>query len=347
MTKKNISLFVILALLTRGYCFRGAWLTELAVSFLPYWLVGLVAFSAFLTLRTLFEAWRQNAYSLILFFFALRSWALTFNVYGEFTNFYDVEIHRGTIREQAEEFLVKNLNEQPWLKVYYANIYYENDNYEIIKRSIEKTDPDVVALVEFSDDHEAKLKDYFQRKYPYTSATSRSKIHAGNIIFSKYPIVNELEKDDQNETPRRYNYVKIESEIPLYIYLVHTSAPVSSFLFLNRNIQLEAFTTDFKRQKIDRPLLSNVLVLWDFNLSPWSDYYFLFTQELWKDMKNIFKWKKSVFTRSFKGQKILNSHIDHGFINNWLEIEDLTVSDLIGSDHNQITFKIVEPKMHD
>jgi hypothetical protein len=45
-------------------------------------------------------------------------------------------------------------------------------------------------MVEFSDAHEDKMKDYFQENYPYMNRNSRSTMLAGDVVFSKIPLEN-------------------------------------------------------------------------------------------------------------------------------------------------------------
>lgn len=74
--------------------------------------------------------------------------------------------------------------------MYYANILYTNDHYDALKEAVEDANPDIVMLVEFSDEHAEALKEYFKRSFPYVSRNSWSTKLAGDIVFSKYPILD-------------------------------------------------------------------------------------------------------------------------------------------------------------
>jgi hypothetical protein len=45
-------------------------------------------------------------------------------------------------------------------------------------------------MVEFSDEHEDEMKEFFKENYPYMNRNSRSTMLAGDVVFSKLPINN-------------------------------------------------------------------------------------------------------------------------------------------------------------
>ena len=72
----------------------------------------------------------------------------------------------------------------------FSNIYKENFNYDAIKQTISNEDPDVVMFVEFSDEHEDEMKEFFKENYPYMNRNSWSTMLAGDVVFSKIPLEN-------------------------------------------------------------------------------------------------------------------------------------------------------------
>lgn len=267
--------------------------------------------------------------------------------YGQRTNFSDVRLKFIPVKQQISDFIAKNRYEttDEWVKIYYANIYYKNTNYEEIKNQIKKSEADIVILVEFASNHEEMLKDFFKENYPYTNAVSWSKIHAGNVVFSKYPIENLTNKYPIENWKWRYWFMKINAPTPFYLYVVHTSAPTSNENFIMRNLQIQKLAKDFTIQQDDRKIDSNVIIVGDFNLSPWSAFYDSFYAQIY-NLKNVFQWLNPVFTWSLRDQKLINSHIDHVFTSSELEVSNLKISDLLGSDHNQIIFKINQKQEH-
>jgi hypothetical protein len=59
-----------------------------------------------------------------------------------------------------------------------------------LQQKIEQENPDIVILVEFSDNHENEMKQFFKENYPYMNRNSRSITLAGDVVFSKIPLEN-------------------------------------------------------------------------------------------------------------------------------------------------------------
>jgi endonuclease/exonuclease/phosphatase (EEP) superfamily protein YafD len=320
-----------MGLSTRLYFFRESFFAELAISFLPYFFIGFTIL-AIITLVLFLLRKRKNPRTtkrkietFFLACFFLRSTILGVLYGSEFFNFYSLA--------ETEDSATSGLN------IYYANILYTNDDYESLKKQIEEADPDVVVLVEFSAEHAEEMQDFFQEKFPYVNGVSRSRLVAGNVVFSKYPLTDMLKNSPYKSGRRRANYVEITYEgKDYYFYVVHTSAPVSEYNFQMRNQQLKKLKEDFLSQTPERPENASVIVLGDFNLSPWSAFYEKFLQGIESSLINVFHDKKPVFTRSLRDQKILNVHIDQVFTSPAVKTSNIVVGDLPGSDHNMITF---------
>jgi len=67
---------------------------------------------------------------------------------------------------------------------------FKNTDYKSLQEKIIEENPDIVIMVEFSDDHEDEMKDFFKENYPYMNRNSRSTMLAGDVVFSKLPIEN-------------------------------------------------------------------------------------------------------------------------------------------------------------
>jgi endonuclease/exonuclease/phosphatase (EEP) superfamily protein YafD len=309
---------------TRIYFFRESFVAELAISFLPYFAAGFIVLSVILLIIVLLKKKKGSAKVLAL----LLIWSAVLGMlYGtEFFSFYSLH--------PKEQVLSAGL------KIYYANILYTNNDYESLKKQIEENKADLVILVEFSNEHENAMKGRFQERFPYVDRNSRSKKLAGNVVFSKYPITNLSEKYPQPSGRRRYNYFSVDKGIPLYFYVIHTSAPVSQYNFQMRNEQLKKLKTDFLTQSSDRAENAPVVVLGDFNLSPRSAFYTQFMSGLEGKLKNVSRDYQPHFTRSLRDQKILNVHIDQVFASPQVNIGDLGISDLSGSDHHAMMFNV-------
>jgi endonuclease/exonuclease/phosphatase (EEP) superfamily protein YafD len=132
----------------------------------------------------------------------------------------------------------------------------------------------------------------------------------------------------------------VERGIPFYFYVVHTSAPVSNYNFQMRNEQLKKLKDDFLVQAEERAENAPVILVGDFNLSPWSAFYAQFERDMEGKLKNVFRNHLPNFTRSAWGQKVLKVHIDHVFVSSGVKVGDFVVNDLPGSDHRAVSFDV-------
>lgn len=224
------------------------------------------------------------------------------------------------------------------VSVYYANILYTNYDYLSLEQQIEESNADIVVLVEFSDEHAAAMKDFFQENYPYVNRNSRNSRLAGDVVFSKYPITNVLEKYPQEAGKWRYSYLKLTIEYPIYLYVVHTSAPVSEYNFAMRNSQLDRLNQDFWIHEQDREDNAYLLMIGDFNISPWSAFYEPFEDAFNGRLVNALRRDHPTYTWSLRDQNLLVSHIDHLFVSSGINLSTVTIGDLPWSDHNPLLF---------
>lgn len=338
------SVVIGLIILTWFWCSPEGWFAELALSFLPYIMVLLGIVCVLMVLRTyglIFFPRGKKKYRLLFVIAILRSGILWGFMLSKFLKVYKNPV--ASFSPQEIIGVVDNVlawpEDKETLTVYYANIFYQNYNFFAIQQEIQALDPDIVALVEYSDEHTV-LNSFFKERYPYVNATSRSNIHAGNVIFSKYPVENLMDKYPIEVGKWRYNYLKINANIPLYFYLVHTSAPVSFENFNMRNDQLQRLSQDFLTQAADRKAEDNVLMVGDFNVSPRSTYYTQFTQSLSPWVHNAFTGRSPAFTRCMEKWNKICSHIDHLFLSEELELTNLETRKLNGSDHKALWFTV-------
>ena len=67
--------------------------------------------------------------------------------------------------------------------------------------------------------------------------------------------------------------MKLSYDLPIYLYVVHTSAPVSVYNFEMRNHQLARLNTEFTLHDKDREEDALLAMIGDFNITPWSAFY--------------------------------------------------------------------------
>lgn len=315
--------------ITYLYFFRESFLAELAISFVPYII-------SFCILALIIEIYliihhikRKTKYKSAKIFLTILVIALTIWIW----TLYSLEYF--WFYNQNDEF--NHLDDDEWIKVFYSNIYYKNTDYKTLQQKIEKENPDIVVLVEFSDNHEDEMKEFFRENYPYMNRNSRSTMLAGDVVFSKIPLKNITETHLVEAWARNYSYMKIlsnEYKDWIDLYVIHTSAPVSYKNFEMRNAQIGKLLSDFLKHHTD---WTPAMIIWDFNLSPWSYYYKHFTKYI--NMLNALSLQSPNYTRSLHEQWIFRSHIDQLFISPEIKVSQINIENLTGSDHRSFTFR--------
>jgi endonuclease/exonuclease/phosphatase (EEP) superfamily protein YafD len=99
-----------------------------------------------------------------------------------------------------------------------------------------------------------------------------------------------------------------------------------------RNNQFNILSQDFLEHQDDRSNNDKVLMLWDFNVSPWSIYYKKLDEWL-VGLANITRNFTILFTWSVKYLPFLQTHIDHVFVSDNVVVWNVEKVDTPGSDH--------------
>ncbi|AHB41249.1 hypothetical protein P148_SR1C00001G0454 [candidate division SR1 bacterium RAAC1_SR1_1] len=246
----------------------------------------------------------------------------------KFTSFYNFPV------EQIQNQMTGGI------KVLYANIYKNNTDYVAIEELIKQENPDLIFFVEFADHHYKHLKDVLETNYPYSNSTIRSQKYVGNMVFSKKEINNRADNFPQGAWRYGYFSVMYDNQ-PIYFYLVHASSPSNPKFFHMRNVQIETFFKDFDLHKeVHRERNDKVVVIGDFNTSPWSIFYWKFAEGFNREFVNITRSLPILFTRKSVGFPLFWSHIDHIFANKLVFIKELQVINIPGSDHKGFSFWI-------
>ena len=310
------------------------YISELVLSFLPYMLViGFVWFvmSLILLRNKRLKKFKNGKYILILPIFVLLFGLLFFLTSRQYNDFYTGE----WFEDKNTSITWENANLGGWLEegidILYSNILYTNDDYEGLQQMIKDRNPDMVFMVEFTDDHNENLQEILKIEYPYSARTTWSKKYFGGVVFSKRPVKNLTHAVDQ--WAWRYSYFNTEyNGDNYYIYLVHTSSPITQRYFDMRNKQLGILSQDFAEHQVDRSENDKILMMWDFNVSPWSKYY--------KDFANMMTWLdnttnkfSAMFTWNISFLPFVQSHIDHIFVSENVIIWNIEKVNTPWSDH--------------
>ncbi len=307
--------FFVFVLLFFTYLFPGFYFSELVLSFLPY--IVLFTILTFATQFVLLKNKKVWIYAKFSPLFILMFGLLFFLYSKDYTNFYNWDW----------------FDQQEWtgINVLYSNILYKNHNYTGILDWINKYDADVVLMVEFADEHYQNMKENLYDKYPYSARTSWSQKYFWNVVFSKYPIDNLTDNVDQ--WTWRYSHFNLKQDDKnYYFYLVHTSSPAAYKFFTMRNKQFNILMNDFEKHDLEQSQNNHVMVLWDFNVSPWSIYYKKL-EAVMSGFKNMTKNFRILFTWRIKSLPFIISHIDHIFIDDDSVVSNITKLNTPGSDH--------------
>ncbi|HCB52079.1 TPA: hypothetical protein DEP21_05985 [Patescibacteria group bacterium] len=205
---------------------------------------------------------------------------------------------------------------------------------------IDKENPDLIFFVEFSQHHYEALKTLLKAHYPYTNSTIWSNKFVGNVVFSKIKIENWA--DDFPQDAWRYGYFSIKHDTtPLYFYLPHMSSPSSKKNFDMRNKQILTFLNDFNiHRNLHRTRGDKVVLVGDFNTTPWSPWYWRFADVFEGEFVNITRSFPILFTWKLLNFPVLWAHIDHIFVNKEVSISDLHQVNVPGSDHKGFSFEV-------
>lgn len=335
------------------FFFREWYNGELIISFLPYiwwFLLLIVIYLLFIVWKNIYSKSQKKSLKIkISPLFLILFWILFWLYANELNNFYN------------QDYLEKWELDAP-IKILFSNIYKENFNYDAIKQTISNEDPDVVMFVEFSDEHEENLKDYINEKYPYFDKTNRSRIFGWSVVMSKYPITNFHSIFKQTSAWKYWYFMVEKGTIPYYFYLIHTSSPTSYFDFKKRNQQLNIIKKEFfLEHENSRDEDAKIIMIWDFNLSPWSHYYKTFVNDFQWKFRNITRSVPMLFTRNLSEMlkihkdftflptrfrkyiwyfPILWSHIDQAFVTNSLKVKNFKKIHIDWSDHDWFVFEI-------
>ena len=87
-----------------------------------------------------------------------------------------------------------------------------------------------------------------------------------------------------------------------------------------RNEQLTTFVKDFNSHEADRKY-NNVVMVGDFNVTPWSPYYPILSAGFSGELVNITKRIPFLFTRQFKLFPLFQAHIDHVWTSSPLTVQ--------------------------
>ena len=206
--------------------------------------------------------------------------------------------------------------------IFYANVYRDNLTPERVAAEIEHSQADIVALTEYYAALDPILK--LDAKYPYSVRQVRED-YFGMVLYSRFPIApNPIVSLGGNLPPVIIASINTNPTEVLTLALAHTQPPVSDQAIYNNTLIMRRLAQ--RMRHAEEP----VIALGDFNATPFSWFYLGF--------KSIANLRDASF--GFGLRKTWNSQhwwlwfiIDHIFVNNRIEVQQVERLGDVGSDH--------------
>lgn len=311
-TKKRIVVLVAIYIITTSlaYFVGGFFLFEWIISFLPYVLLINCMLLFFLYFqRNFFREKKERIYIQLIVVSIL---IVTVVLGARFFQFVAVAPATGNgVTPFTLAFLNKN---------------HLNRRYAVIDHATRTLQPDLLGVVELEPIDQGKIP--FLLTFPYTQRLV-SDDHFSIALFSKYP----LERIPLNQERLKHVLAARVSikNTAYYVFVLHLFPPMDSWTESMRDNELYALM-----QYVETIPTDNVILLGDFNISPWSPVYAKHFSRSEK-IVNAAKGRGLFFTW---GHWFIRSHIDYIFVSKSAFIESFQEKYIEGSDHNLIWTKV-------
>ncbi|QED36807.1 endonuclease/exonuclease/phosphatase family protein [Antarcticibacterium arcticum] len=219
-------------------------------------------------------------------------------------------------------------NEDLKLKITGINLLSGNTGFGEVQNYISRQDPDLLVLMEFTENWKTKLEPFLDR-YEYQTLVPRED-NFGIAILSKIEINTAIEYFGLNNKPSLVGQFMLEDK-PVTIIATHPVPPVGQWMFEHRNKQLANIMTY-------RPRYSeNLIIIGDLNTSSFSAH---FKQLLKGGLKDTRKGFGQLPTWP-AGLKILQTTLDHCLVSENFSVIDRNTGENIGSDHLPINVELI------
>lgn len=223
----------------------------------------------------------------------------------------------------------------PVLRALLANVNFDNQEDERIRRMILESDPDLILLLETTPWLMSQLRDLNER-YPYQVAEPRDDPF-GIAILSRYPFSStRFTPLSVSGPPAIVAVFSFTDGRPLTLMGIHTWPPINAAFAQGRNEQLHNLA-NWARQTT-----SPLLILGDLNISPWSPWFV----RLLADSGLHDSLRGRGFQPSWPvGWPLFWTPLDHVLFSDGIHIVRREVGPAIGSDHYPIIveFQIIGP----
>jgi endonuclease/exonuclease/phosphatase (EEP) superfamily protein YafD len=223
-----------------------------------------------------------------------------------------------------------DISEVSWetLSILSINLLASNTNYTDALELIREHDPDVVVLLELSEQWEKQMQGLYPQ-FPFQKMYSHND-NFGIGILSKIPMVSSLTNFGKGFPPSILSELEINGK-PVSILATHPVPPVSQDMFKFRNLQLEEIVKLSKEQK------GNFILVGDLNTSSYSKHFQKVMENgNLKDSRKGFGIASSWPTNYY----IMRTTLDHFLFKGEMQVLKRTTARNIGSDHFAVFLKV-------
>lgn len=224
------------------------------------------------------------------------------------------------------------------IRILSFNLNIQNKQHSEVINIVRDNHPDVALFLEVGRDTVEKLKTGLKDTLPYSFRSPGG----GLALFSRFPIQNP--KGDNFNGKGGHNLLAtIEvNKQPIQVIGSHPLVPLTRKNFHSRNLQLAALSDYI------RGLNNPVILMGDFNLTPWSPYYRRFINKT--SLHNtrlgfgiLPSWPRPSPSLHFTNLLIpfINIPIDHCFVSKHFSVAGIYTGANANSDHASLIADLV------
>lgn len=216
------------------------------------------------------------------------------------------------------------------LCVLIANVLMTNDRYDLVRRSIQDSNPDIVCLVETDRRWQQEMRP-IEKEYPYRNHCPLGNTY-GMLLYSRLPL-SEVRTDFlvQNDVPSMRAVVRLLSGDEIVLYCVHPRPPRPWTDTYARDAELVIIGKAVAREQ--RP----VLVMGDLNDVAWS-----YTTTLFQRLSGTLDPRvgRGMYNSFHADHLWMRYPLDHVFVTRDFTLVNLRRLPHAGSDHFPILVEL-------
>jgi len=227
----------------------------------------------------------------------------------------------------------QNPDETNCIKILTANVFQDNKEANRLLELINKTNPDVIILLE-TNYRWQKVLQTLKRAYPYTVEHPLENFY-GMMLFSKFELIDmSVRFLIDEEIPSIKGKVQLKSGVSINLHCLHPMppSPTENEKSLDRDAELLLVAKEIK--KSDYP----VLVIGDLNDVAWSH-----TTRMFQRISRLLDPRigRGFYNTFHAKYPLMRWPLDHLFVSNDFKLVSLEVLPDIGSDHFPVFAELV------